>query len=156
MPTSLTACAKLLSAAGLRHHVDTEDAAIRVVFVTRYYRNPRDEKLAIVRIETPDAGRRVRAAIVRAFSCGGNPAATCLTLCQLLAATPLVSVAYDARGNDLRLVVEAAVEDGRLTTSQLCAMLDGLIEAAEALHVATRRDRSSLRQRSARSDGHAA
>lgn len=156
MSTSLAACAKHLSAAGIRHHVDSEEAAIRVLFETRAYTNPRGERLAIVRIETPDDGRRVRASIMRAFSNAGNPAAACLALCQLAAATPLVGIEYDARGGDLRLVVEAPVEDGRLTTSQLCAMLDGLVEAAETWHAATCRGESGVDCRATRGAGHAA
>ena len=54
MPTSLSECAQALSAEGVRHHVDVEQQAIRVAFLTRHYRNLRGERLAIVRIETPD------------------------------------------------------------------------------------------------------
>lgn len=149
MSTSLSACSRLLSRAGIRHHVDAEDAAIHVVFVTRYYTNPRGERLAVVRIETPDEGRRMRLSIARAFPMNGDPAAICLTLCRLASETPLVGVECDPDGIDLRLVAEAAVEDGRLTASQVCAMLDGLIGAVEAWHVEIRVRRHRTRGRTA-------
>ena len=138
MPTSLRACATLLARNGIRHHLDVADAAIRLVFVTRDYENPRGEKLAIVRLETPDAGLRLRASITRAFPVHSDPAATCLALCRLAAESPLVGVEYDAVGRDIRLVVETIVEDSRLTKRQLFATVDGLVAAAEAWHVALR------------------
>ncbi|MFM7108990.1 MAG: hypothetical protein ACKOZU_10430 [Planctomycetaceae bacterium] len=138
MPTSLPACATHLARAGIRHHLDATDAAIRLVFVTRHYENPRGEKLAIVRLETSDGGNRLRASIARAFPVTDDPAAACLALCRLAADTPLVGVEYDAHGEGLRLVAEAAVEDGRLTQRQLLALVDGLVEAAEAWHVGLR------------------
>lgn len=138
MSTSLFACARLLTQAGIRHHLDAEDAAIRLVFVTRLYENRRGERLAIVRLETPEQGRRLRASIPQAFSEHGDPAAACLAGCRMAADTPLVSVEYDAHGEGLRLVVEAAVEDGRLTKRQLLTAIDRLVEAAEAWHVCLR------------------
>lgn len=138
MPTTLTACARLLAQDGIRHHLDARDAAIRLVYVTQHYRNPRGERLAIVRLETPDGGRRLRASISRAFPTEGDPAALCLTCCRMAADTPLVGVEYDAEDEGLRLVAEAAIEDGRLTKRQVIAMVDRLVEAAEAWHVALR------------------
>lgn len=138
MPMSLTDCAKLLTSSGVRHHIDAADAAIRVVFITCHYTNPRGERLAIVRIETPDGGRRLRASIARAFPIEGDPAAACLTFCRMAADTPLVGVEYDAEADDLRLVTEQVVADGRLTKRQLVSTIDRLVEAAEAWHVATR------------------
>ena len=129
--------------------MDAEDAAIHVVFVTRYYTNSRGERLAVVRIETPDAGRRMRVSIARAFPTNGDPAAVCLALCRLAAETPLVAIACDPGETDLRLVVETAVEDGRLTASQVCAMLDGLIAALDAWHVEMRSPRFRTRRRRA-------
>lgn len=140
MPITLSACARLLTTHGIRHHLDAEEAAIRLVFVTRHYENPRGEKLAIVRLETPDGGRRLRASIARAFA-AGDPAATCLALCRLAADTPLVGVEYDVGGDGLRLVAETVVEDARLTKEQACAMIDRLVEAAEAWHAALRTTR---------------
>lgn len=137
MPTTLSQCAKLLKQDGIRHHVDHEDGALLAVFVTRAYENPRGEHLAIVRIETPDDGRRCRASIARAFPATGDPAAACLAACRLAAETPLVGVEFDA--DALRLVVETVVEDGRLTRLQLLTMVDRIVDAAEAWHAALRR-----------------
>ena len=138
MPTSLSTCAALLTREKLRHHLDAHEGAIRLVFVTRHYENPRGEKLAIVRLETPDDGHRLRASIVRAFATNGDPAATCLACCRLAADTPLVGVEYDADEEGLRLVAETAIEDGRLTKRQLLATIDRLVDAAEAWHVGLR------------------
>lgn len=132
MPTSIAACARLLAKLGLRHHVDTDESVIWLVFVTREYKNPRGEHLAVVGLETPDDGRRLRAWISRAFAPGDDPAQTCLALCRLAADAPLVAVQFDADRSDLRLVVEAAVEDGSLSGLQVAAMIDRLVEAAEA------------------------
>lgn len=136
MPMSLSCCATILSRDGVRYHVDAEEGTIRAVFVTRQYRNPRGERLAIVRIETPDDGYRCRVAIERAFAVGPDAAATCLTLCRMAADTPLVGIEYDEPEEDLRMVIEAVVEDGELTRLQLLSMVDRLVEAAEVWHVA--------------------
>ena len=134
MSTSLARCAEFLSADGVRHHVDVAEAAIRIVFVTQRYLNPRGEKLALVRLETPDDGHRCRVSIERAFPVGSNPAATCLELCRLAAATPLVAVEYDDDFENLRMVVETVIEDGEMTRLQLLSMVDRLVEAAEWWH----------------------
>jgi hypothetical protein len=135
MATALFRCARMLSDDGVRHHVDHEQGVIRAVFVTRHYVNPRGEKLAIVQIETPDDGHRCRVALHRAFPPGDDPATTCLRLCQLAADTPLVGVEYGG-GEDVRLVIETVVEDGRLTRLQLLSMVDRLVEAVEAWQLA--------------------
>lgn len=132
MPTSLARCAMLLNQDGVRHHLDREDAALLAVFVTKRYENPRGEHLAVVRIETPDDGRRCRASIARAFPAAADPAAACLAACRLAAETPLVGVEFAA--DAVRLVVETVVEDGRLTRLQLLTMVDALVAAAEAWH----------------------
>jgi len=132
MPTSIADCAHLLAEQGLRHHVDCEEAVIRLVFVTRQYRNLRGEKLVVMSIEAPDDGRRVRASIARAFTVGADPAAVCLVACRQAADTPLVAVEFDADFDDLRLVVETPVDDGSLSQLQLMSMIDRLVEAAEA------------------------
>ena len=132
MPTSISACARLLEKLGLRHHVDVDEGVIRLVFVTREYQNLRGEHLAVVGLETPDDGRRVRACISRAFAPGNDPARTCLALCRHAADVPLVAVEFDADRADLRLVVETAVEEGSLSASQVAAMIDRIVEAAEA------------------------
>lgn len=132
MPTTIATCARLLENLGLRHHVDPDQDVIWLVFVTREYKNLRGEHLAVVGLETPDAGRRVRACISRAFAPGTDPAGTCLALCRHAADVPLVSVEFDADQADLRLVVEAPVEDGSLLASQVAAMIDRIVEAAEA------------------------
>ena len=132
MPTSLTACARLLAQLGLRHHVDGDEGVIRLVFVTLDYKNLRGEHLVVMGLETPDDGRRVRASISRAFAPGDDPARTCLELCRLAADVPLVAVEFDTAQADLRLVVETAVEEGSLSASQIAAMIDRIVEAAEA------------------------
>jgi len=136
MPTSLRECAQALAAEGVRHHVDVEEQAIRVAFLTRHYRNLRGERLAIVRIEAPDEGHRCRVSIERAFAVGEDPAAACERLCRLAAAMPLVGVEFDADREDLRLVAEIPVEDGTLSRLQLLSMVDRVVEAAEAWHFA--------------------
>lgn len=136
MPISLSCCAEFLASEGVRHHVDAEQGAIRVVFVTRQYRNARGEHLAIVRLDTPDEGYRCRVTIDRAFAVADDSAAIIPRLCQLAAETPLVGVEFDAEAGNLRMVVETAVEDGTLTGLQLLSMVDRIVEAAEAWHEA--------------------
>ena len=131
MPVSLKECSRLLTLESVRHHVDDDEEAIRIAFVTRSYRNLRGEKLAIVRLETPDDGHRCRASIERAFACGDDIAATCMLVACLAADTLLVHAEYDADFENLRMVVETVVEDGTLTPLQLMSMIDRLVEAAE-------------------------
>ena len=131
MAFSLACCAEILSKQRVRYHVDVEQDVIRVVFVTRHYRNLRGEKLAIAQIALPDDGRRCRVTLERAFAAGSDAAATCLALCRAAAATPLVGVEFDAEWENVRMVIEAAVEDGRLTQLQLLSMVESLVEAAE-------------------------
>ena len=135
MPICLKQCATMLAAEAVRHHVDEEEDAIRIAFVTHAYRNLRGEKLVIVRLEMPDEGHRCRASIERAFGCDGDIAATCMIMTRLSADTPLVHAEYDADHENLRMVVETVVEDGSLTRLQLMSMIDRLVEAAEVWHV---------------------
>lgn len=130
-PSLLSHCAEILSKERVRHHVDVEDNVIRVVFVTRNYRNLRGEKLAIAQIAAPDDGRRCRVTIERAFAPGPDAAATCLALCQAACDTPLVGIEFDADCENLRLVAETLVENGGLTRRQLLSMVDSVVEAAE-------------------------
>lgn len=141
MPTTLSGCAEILSTLGIRHHVDVAEEAIRLVFLTQTYRNLRDEGLAVVNLSTPDDGLRCRLTIERAFPTGRNAAATCLALCRLAAETPLVGVEYAPAERNLRLVIEAVVEDGDVTSLQLTTMIDRLIEAAETWAAALRATR---------------
>lgn len=134
MAISLRQCAEILALESVRHHLDHEQQAIRIAFVTRTYRNLRGEKLAIVRVEAPDDGHRCRVSIERAFPADGDAAAACMTACCLAAATPLVNVEFDADFENLRMVVETVVEDGTLTPLQAMSMIDRLVEAAEAWH----------------------
>jgi hypothetical protein len=136
MAMTLNDCAEILSQQGLRHHFDPEEGVIRVVFLTRHYRNLRGERLAIVRIDMPNGSHRCRVSIPRAFALGDDATTTCLQLCRVAADTPLIGIEYDAHGEGLRLVAEAAIEDGSLTPLQLLAMIDSIVEAAEAWHVA--------------------
>lgn len=131
MALSLDACAELLSRSRVRHHLDAEQALIRLVFVTRKYRNLRGEKLLIAQVATPDDGRRCRVTVERAFAAGDDAAATCLALCRAAADTPLVGIEFDADHENLRMVVEAVVEDGGLTRRQLLSMIDSVVDAAE-------------------------
>ena len=121
----------LLAAAGIRHHVDREQDAIRVVFVTTGYLSLRSERLAILRVDVADQGRRCRVTLDRAFATGRHPAATCLALCRGIGEVPLARVEVDADGRAFRLVADLTVEDGDLTAGQLCALLDSVVAAAE-------------------------
>ena len=132
----LSRCAEILSQERVRHHVDDEHNVIRMVFVTRHYRNLRGEKLAIAQIAAPDDGRRCRVTIERAFAPGRDAAATCLALCRAASDTPLVGIEFDADCENLRLVAETVVEDGGLTRRQLLSMVNSVVEAAEAWHAA--------------------
>lgn len=134
MATSLRTCAKFLAREGVRHHVDEDEAAIRVVLVTRRYRNLRGERLLIVRIEAPDDGHRCRVSIPRAFAVGPDPSATVARLCGLSTETPFVGIEYAADTEDIRVVAEMPVEDGRLTRLQLLTLVDRVAAAAEAWH----------------------
>lgn len=136
MPTSVSACARMLSAAGIRHHVDVEQDVIRVIFVTRGYRNRRGERLAVVQIDTPGDGEFCRVVIPRAFPVAADPAAASLRCARLAAETPLVGFGYDSDHDDLRLVAEMPVEDGVMTPRQLLSLLDWIVEAAESWYAA--------------------
>lgn len=145
MAVCLTRCSEMLSEESVRHHIDDEEGVIRVAFVTRSYCNLRGEKLAIVRLETPDDGRRCRASIERAFPCNGDIAKTCMVMTCLAADTPLVHAEFDADFENLRMVVETVVEDGELTTLQVMSMIDRLVEAAESWHGSVACERQSGR-----------
>lgn len=131
MPVSLQWCSEALAREGVRHHVDEMENVVWIVFTTRIYRNLRDEQFAIVRLEAPDDGMRCRVSIERAFACDEDAAGICQMACRLASATPLVNVEFDADFANLRLVAEAAVEDGNLTHLQLMSMIDRVVEAAE-------------------------
>lgn len=148
MVTSLQTCARFLAREGVRHHVDAEEAAIRVVFVTQHYRNLRGERLLIVRIETPDDGCRCRVSVARAFASGPDPAATLATLCRLAADTPFVGVEHHTDTADIRLVAEMPIEDARLTRLQLLTLVDRVAEAAERWSASLGHDASARRPRS--------
>jgi len=135
-PSLLSHCTEILSKERVRHHVDVEHNVIRMVFVTRRYRNLRGESLAIAQIAAPDDGRRCRVTIERAFAPGPNAAATCLALCRAAFDMPLVGIEFDADCENLRLVAETVVEDGGLTRRQLLSMVGSVVEAAEAWQAA--------------------
>ena len=134
MAASLWRCAEHLVAERVRHHLDIEQHVIRVVRLTRSYRNLRDEKLAILQVALPDEGRRCRVTIERAFTVGADEAATCRELCRAAAATPAVGVEFDADFDNLRIVAENVIEDGDLTRRQLVSMVESVTEAAEIWH----------------------
>lgn len=135
MPLNMKCYARLLAEQGLKHHLDVEEEVIRVVHVTRAYRNARSEKLVILSLESPDEGNRLRARISFAFPPGEDPARLCLLLCRLASDTPLVAVEFDSEREDLRLVAEMPVIDGSVTARQLLALIDGLVAAAEEWQV---------------------
>jgi hypothetical protein len=135
MPISLADLSSLVSEGKLRHHVDAEEGVIRVVLVTRGYRNPRGEHLAIVTIRPADEGRSYRATIERAFPLADDAAAACLAACGVAATIPLVAVEHDCVAGCLRLVAEMPVEDGEVTSAQVGALVDRLVEGAEAIAV---------------------
>lgn len=136
MPITQKQCGQHLTAAEIRHHYDPQEDVTRLIWVTNHYVNRRDERLAIVTLSLPDGGRRCRLSIERAFDPGDDPADLCLALCCCAADTPLVGVEYDADGENIRIVVEMALEDATLSSRQLLAMLGRLIEAAECWAVA--------------------
>ncbi len=131
MPLNVQCYARLLAEQGLKHHLDAEEGVLRIVLVTRAYRNARGEKLLILTVDAPDDGDRLRARIAFAFPPGDDPARLCLLLCRLTAETPLVAVEFEAEREDLALVAEMPVLDGSVTAGQLLALIDGLVVAAE-------------------------
>jgi len=132
MAMTLGELAEQLTTGGLRHHVDAEEQAIRVVFVTRCYVNSRGERLAILRLEATDGGTSFRVTMPRAFAAGSAVAATCLALCEAVSEVPLARVEPDATSGTLQLAAELPIEDGSVTPRQVFAVLDALVEAAEA------------------------
>jgi hypothetical protein len=143
MPVTIEMLSQLLASGGVRHHLDSDEGAIRVVFVTRTYLSPRSERLAILRVEAAEGGCLCRVALERAFSGGTRVAATCLAVCEAVAGVPLARVEPDSESRSLRLVAELPVEDGNVTPRQLFALLDAVVEAAEAgqAAIATRKPR---------------
>lgn len=132
MPVALENLSKLLISGGVRHHLDADEHAIRVAFVTQRYRNARAEQLAILRIEATDGGCLCRVTLERAFTGGPRVAARCLALCEAVGSVPLARIERDATGDGFRLVAELPVEDGAVTPRQLFALLDAVVAAAEA------------------------
>lgn len=132
MAVTIDELATLCGVAGLRHHLDAEEGVVRVVLVTKCYVNPRAERLAIMRIEAAEAGTRCRVALERAFALERRAAATCLALCRATSDVPLVRLEHDEASRSLRLVAEMPIEDGQVTPRQLCALIDGVVAAAEA------------------------
>lgn len=134
MSALLAAHARLLVRSGIRHHVDRDEGVIRIVFLTRCYRNLRGERLAIVTLAATADGRACHASIERAFAVGDDPAATCLTACRLARQTPEVAVVVDHDATSISIGVSTIVEGSRLTAPQLLAMIDTLVMTAEDWH----------------------
>jgi hypothetical protein len=132
MAVTIGELAELCSAGGLCHHLDAEEGAIRVVFVTHDYVNARGERLAILRIEVFEGGTRCRVVLERAFATGRRAAATCLALCEATGDQHLVRIEHDQANCSLRLAAAMPVEDGAVTPRQLFSLIDGLVHAAEA------------------------
>jgi hypothetical protein len=132
MAVTIGELGELCAAGGLRHHLDAEEGTIRVVFVTRDYVNARGERLAILRIEVVEGGTQCRVVLERAFATGRRAAATCLAICEATGDVPLVKIEHDRASRSLRLAAAMPVEDGAVTARQVCALVDGLVEAAEA------------------------
>jgi hypothetical protein len=136
MPISLTVLADLVSQVGLRHHLDAEEGVIRILLVTTDYRNIRGENLVIVTVRPAAGGRTCQAAIERAFSLAADAAAACLAACGVAATIPLVAVEHDGLAGCLRLVAEMPVEDSDVTAAQVGALVDRVVEGAEAIQAA--------------------
>ncbi len=132
MSVTIESLSTMLSGGGIRHHVDGEEQVIRVALVTGRYRNLRAERLAILQIAVPDSGERCRVSLERAFASDRELAAICLTLCRAIAAVPLVRVECGPTGHTLCLAAELAVEDAAVSPRQLFALIDRVVEAAEA------------------------
>lgn len=133
MVVTIRRLSALLTATGIRHHVDREEDSIRMLFATTHYVSPRGERLAIVRVSVADRGHRCRVSLERAFAAGRDAAATCLALCRGLDDVPLARVEHDAAGRSFRLVAELPlVDDGDLTAAHLCTLLDAVVAAAES------------------------
>ena len=130
--------------AGLRHHLDPEELVIRAVLATPRSINARGERLAILRIETPDSGNRCRVVLERVCPVGRSPAGTWLSATRCLADLPFVRLEDDPGSRSLRLVAEMPVEDGAVTIGQLCALCDGVVAAAEAVQAAVGRHRGRI------------
>ncbi len=135
MPLNMRRYAQLLAEQGLKHHLDAEEGVLRMLLVTRVYRNARGENVLILTVDAPDDGDRLRARIAFAFPPGDDPARLCLLLCRLTAETPLVAVEFDAEREDLALVAEMPVIDGSVTVRQLLALVNGLVAAAEECQI---------------------
>lgn len=131
MSLNVQCYAQLLAEQGLKHHLDAEEGVLRMLLVTRGYRNARGENILILTVDAPGDGDRLRARIPFAFPPGDDPARLCLLLCRLTTGTPLVAVEFDAEREDLTLVAEMPVIDGSVTARQLLALVDGLVAAAE-------------------------
>jgi len=138
MAVTIKQLASALAAGGIRHHVDVDDHVIRVVFVTKRYLNPRGERLAILQLEATDGGNTCRASLPRSFPAGSALPDRCLSLCQALADVPLARLEHDPASDTLQLTAELPVEDGELTPRQVFALLDAIVEAAEAGEAALR------------------
>lgn len=134
MPALLAVCGRLLTRAGIRHHLDADEGVIRLVFVTRAYRNPRGERFAIVTLTPSDDGNACHASIKRAFAAGADPAATCLTACRLARTANGIEVTYDEAADAMSIGVSTVLEGARPTPRQLMAMIDRLVTTAEEWH----------------------
>ena len=132
MALTIEHLAARLATGGLRHHLDAAEGVIRVVFVTRRYTSPRLERLAILQLEVTDGGTSCRVSLPRAFAAGRDPAATCLHLCDAVGDVPLARVEHDVSSNMLQLAAHLPVEDAEVTPRQIFALLDAVVEAAEA------------------------
>lgn len=139
MGTTIGELSAICGRAGLRHHLDSDELVICAVLVTPRYLSARGERLAILRIEAPDSGNRCRVALERVCPVGRSPAGTWLAAARCLGDLPFVRLEDDPASQSLRLVAEMPVEDGAVTMRQLCALLDGVVAAAEAVQAAVTR-----------------
>lgn len=137
----------LLERRGVRHHFDAEQGVVRLIFVTDTYRNLRKERLVVVTLATPAAGRILRGTIDRAFAVAEEAVQACGFFCRLAADTPLVAVEYDVDSATLRMVVESCIEDGRPTERQVLATIARLVEAAEVWSTAWRQAAAAVAAR---------
>jgi len=132
MAVTIGELAAVCTTGGLRHHLDAEEQVIRLMLGTKAYVNARAERLAIVRIEAAAGGERCRVVLERAFTAGRHAAARCLAVCRATSDVPLVRLEHDPTSRSFRLVAEMPVEDAVVTARQLFALLDRVVEAAEA------------------------
>lgn len=129
--TTIRCCGRLLEKAGIRHHLDSEQGVIRVVFCTTAYRNPRGERFAIVTLDAPIGSGCLRATIAPAFTAGPSLAVVCRTASALVDDLPSIGVRHDAATGSISLSCTLLLGRGRVSVDGICLLLDEVVSAAE-------------------------